>query len=64
MSNEELNQISEEYQAALTAFSQAFSSLASQIIKTNEELIETLDLLEKVLLNQWSTSRPKTRPNT
>lgn len=52
MSNEELNQISEEYQAALTAFSQAFSSLASQIIKTNEELIETLDLLEKVLLNQ------------
>jgi hypothetical protein len=44
------DQAFKEYLAALQAFNEAFSALLDQTIKTNQELIKTLELQKKVLL--------------
>jgi hypothetical protein len=48
--NQDADQAFKEYLSALQAFNVAFSALLNQTIKTNEELIKTLELQKKVLL--------------
>jgi hypothetical protein len=45
-----VDQAFKDYLEALQAFNLAFSTLLDQTIKTNEELIKTLELQKKVLL--------------
>jgi hypothetical protein len=44
------DQAFKDYLEALQTFNKAFSSLLDQTIKTNQELIKTLELQKKVLL--------------